>query len=58
VLDGTADEYVATFLPGDVDATREEGISKGGKRKASEEEGGGKKGSKKAKQTTLDFTKS
>lgn len=56
MLDGTADEYVASFLPGDVDATREEGISKGGKRKANEESAGGK-GSKKAKQTTLDFSK-
>lgn len=53
MLDGTADDYVASFIPGDVHAAREEGISKGGKRKASE--GGGGKETKKAKQTTLEF---
>lgn len=57
MLDGTADEYVASFLPGDAEVAQEKGISKGGKRKASEESGKGK-GSKKAKQTTLDFSKS
>ncbi|ORY89279.1 FAD binding domain of DNA photolyase-domain-containing protein [Leucosporidium creatinivorum] len=58
VLDGTADEYLESFLPGKVKPTREEGISKDGKRKAQDDsKAGGGKGSKKAKQTTLDFGK-
>lgn len=63
VLDGTADEYIKQFLPGDVETTREEGIAAGGKRKADGEASSSKGGAKKVKQekggkqTKLDFGK-
>lgn len=58
VLEGTADDYINSFLDGDIDEKKEDSAGKGRKREASspaETDVGSTTKGRKAKQTKLDF---